>query len=99
MVCSTIAQTIQRHTLALPPPETIHVHVDGPTLIAAAAELHLMQRSLSNLIANAAQTMSRAGVLTIGAAAEDGAVAIIVHDTGEGVRIASSPLSFQSLKR
>ncbi|MGZ4942022.1 MAG: sensor histidine kinase [Halobacteriota archaeon] len=66
-------------------PESISVNVDVPGALTATADPHLMRRVLANLVLNAVQAMPEGGELTIGAAAEDSAVAITIHDTGEGV--------------
>ncbi|MFZ0926264.1 MAG: ATP-binding protein [Halobacteriota archaeon] len=49
------------------------------------ADPHLMHRVFGNLILNAIQAMPDGGTLSVSASAQDGSVAIRVHDTGVGI--------------
>ncbi|MGZ4849419.1 MAG: PAS domain S-box protein, partial [Halobacteriota archaeon] len=66
-------------------PESVSVNVHITDSLTATIDPHLMQRVLSNLIMNAVQAMPQGGELTIETTAEDHAVVLRIHDTGEGV--------------
>ncbi|MGZ4915464.1 MAG: PAS domain-containing protein [Halobacteriota archaeon] len=66
-------------------PDSISVHINVPASIAAAVDLHLMQRLLANLILNAVQAMPEGGELIIGAVTDGEGLSLTVQDTGQGV--------------
>jgi len=69
---------------SLPHADGVEIHTQLLDL-TIDAEPHLMHRVFSNLVLNALQAMPDGGTLTITAAANDGSVAIAVHDTGIGI--------------
>ncbi|MDD1721009.1 MAG: ATP-binding protein, partial [Euryarchaeota archaeon] len=81
----SVAALIDSALSVLTIPESISVHVDVAPSITVTVDAHFMQRVITNLITNAVQAMPQGGELTVGAAVKDGAVAITVQDTGEGV--------------
>jgi len=56
--------------------------LDLPEIVADPSQLHQV---LVNLVVNAIQAMPRGGTLTIGTAADDGRVRLVVRDTGAGM--------------
>ncbi len=82
---ANLSELINNTASALAIPESIKVKNSISPSLTVFVDPHLMQRALSNLIMNAVQAMPKGGELTIGATADDSAMLITIHDTGEGV--------------
>jgi signal transduction histidine kinase len=68
---------------ATPPPAGIEVRVENRDVAVDADSAQLTQM-LNNCVTNAYQAMPEGGLVTVGAAASDGHVEILVDDTGPG---------------
>ncbi|MGA3197857.1 MAG: PAS domain S-box protein [Halobacteriota archaeon] len=79
-----VEKLIEDVVQSLPRTDGVRITTAVPDL-QLTADPHLMRRVLANLILNAVQAMPDGGTVTVSASADDGSVAISVHDTGIGI--------------
>lgn len=83
-----LAVTAQR-VLDLEAPQDGQVQLQIPDRLSVLAQPDLLFRALSNLMRNAVRYAGQAGVITVSASRNDGAVVVTVADEGPGVPEAS----------